>query len=254
MSREVLKLALPKGSLAKDTARFLAGAGIVPEGYVDGRDYRPRVDLPWLEVKVLRPQEIPMYVSQGYYDAGISGLDWLLETRAGDEAESILDCRYGRVDIVLAVPDSWDHVNNLEDLLGLPREVRISTEYINLTQDMVLRTTGVEPSVLTPWYSVRRNRYSNVVLILSFGATEGKPPEDAEAVVDNTATGSTLRANNLKILGNVLTGSTARLIANRGSLSDPAKAGLIEELQSMFEQAAGVPEPNGGPSVGSHLR
>ena len=158
-----------------------------------------------------------MYVSQGYYDAGITGLDWILETRSGDEAEVMLDCNYGRVDIVTAVPDSWEHVNSFDDLMNLPDEVRISTEYINLTQDAVLRTTGVEPTVLTPWYSVRRHRYSNVVLILSFGATEGKPPEDAEAVVDNTATGSTLRANHLKILADGLVHrSQATLFRARG--------------------------------------
>ena len=112
MSDDTIRLALPKGSLQKDTTRFLAGGGIVAEGYEDGRDYRPKVDIPWLEVKVLRPQEIPMYVSQGYYDAGITGLDWILETRSGDEAEVMLDCNYGRVDIVTAVPDSWEHVIN----------------------------------------------------------------------------------------------------------------------------------------------
>lgn len=254
MSGEKLRLALPKGSLAKDTANFLAGAGIVPQGYLEGRDYRPSVDLPWLEVKVLRPQEIPMYVSQGYYDVGISGLDWLLETRSGDEAEVLLDCRYGRVDIVCAVPNTWDGVDSIEDLLGLEREIRISTEYINLTQDVILRATGIEPTIITPWYSVRRHRYSNVVLLLSFGATEGKPPEDAEAVVDNTATGSTLRANNLKIIGNVLTGSTARLIVNRGSLHDRAKAPLIQELETLFQQAAAVPHEDGPSPLGSHLR
>ena len=253
MSGDAIRLALPKGSLENDTASFLAGAGIVPEGYVGGRDYRPKLDIPWLEVKVLRPQEIPMYVSQGYYDCGITGLDWLLETRSGDEAEVLLDCRFGRVDIVAAVPDSWDQVNSFADLVNLPREVRISTEYINLTQDMILRTTGVEPTVLTPWYSVRRHRYSNVVLILSFGATEGKPPEDAEAIVDNTATGSTIRANNLKIVDNVLTGSTARFVANRGSLHDPVKAPLLDELCGMLEQAAAVPHEDVLPGLGRHV-
>lgn len=194
-----------------------------------------------------------MYVSQGYYDAGITGLDWILETRSGDEAEVMLDCNYGRVDIVTAVPDSWEHVNSFDDLMNLPDEVRISTEYINLTQDAVLRTTGVEPTVLTPWYSVRRHRYSNVVLILSFGATEGKPPEDAEAVVDNTATGSTLRANHLKIIGHVLSGSTARLVANRGSLHDPAKAELLDQLAAMLEQSAALPAGEASASLGTHL-
>jgi ATP phosphoribosyltransferase len=253
MSGDRIRLALPKGSLQKDTAGFLAGAGIVPEGYVDGRDYRPKLDIPWIEVKVLRPQEIPLYVSQGYYDVGITGIDWVLESRTGDEVEVLLDCNYGRVDIVTAVPDTWDQVNSFEELVSLPGEVRISTEYLNLTQDMVLRTTGVEPTILTPWYVVRRHRYSNVVLILSFGATEGKPPEDAEAVVDNTATGSTLRANGLKIICNVLTGSTARLVANRGSLHDPAKGHLLEQLAAMLEDAAGLPPGEAPGRLGSHV-
>lgn len=107
--------------------------------------------------------------------------------------------------------------------------------------------------MLTPWYSVRRHRYSNVVLILSFGATEGKPPEDAEAVVDNTATGSTLRANHLKIIGHVLSGSTARLVANRGSLHDPAKAELLDQLAAMLEQSAALPAGEASASLGTHL-
>lgn len=249
-----IRLALPKGSLEADTAAFLAGAGIVPEGYVNGRSYRPTLDIPWLEVKVLRPQEIPIYVRQGYYDVGITGLDWFLETRAGDESEVILDCGYGRVDILAAVPEAWDHVDTVEDLLALPGEVRISTEYINLTQDLILRATGVEPTILTPWYSVRRHRYSNIVLILSFGATEGKPPEDAEAIVDNSATGSTLRANHLKVIGTVLAGSTARLIANRGTLHDAARAHLVDELCAMLEQATALRHGEPMPSLGSHVR
>ena len=97
-----------------------------------------------------------------------------------------------------------------------------------------MKETGVEPSVITPWLNVRRRGFSNVSIFLSFGATEAKPPEDAEAIIDNTETGRTLRANNLKIIGNVLSNSTARLIANVGAQHHPAKSKIIGQVREKF--------------------
>ncbi|MBW2148296.1 MAG: ATP phosphoribosyltransferase [Deltaproteobacteria bacterium] len=238
-----IKIAIPKGSLEKDTKHIFQRAGFMLDGYGTGeRGYRPTLDDPTVEVKVLRPQEIPMLVAEGYYDLGISGLDWFLETRSNTDAEVIMDLGYGRVDIVMAVPQEWDEVKTLEDLLAMPRrEIRISTEYLNLAEDLVVRTTGVEPSVITPWRNVRRRGYSNVSLLLSFGATEAKPPEDAEAIIDNSSTGSTLRENGLKVIATVLKGSTARLIANCGSLHDPDRAEWIQTFRDRLARAADAP-------------
>ncbi len=234
-----IKLAIPKGSLEKDTKHIFQRAGFMLDGYGEGdRGYRPTLGDPAVEVKVLRPQEIPMLVAEGYYDVGISGLDWFLETRSSTDAEVILNLGYGRVDIVMAVPQEWEEVQTLEDLLAIPRrEIRISTEYLNLAEDLVVRATGVEPSVITPWRNVRRRGYSNVSLLLSFGATEAKPPEDAEAIIDNTSTGSTLRENGLKVIATVLKGSTARLIANCGSLHDPARSEWIQNFRDRLTRA-----------------
>jgi ATP phosphoribosyltransferase len=234
-----IKLAIPKGSLEKDTSHLFQRAGYMLDGYAMGaRGYRPMLGDSDVEVKVLRPQEIPMLVSEGYYDLGISGLDWFLETRSNTDAEVILDLGYGRVDIVMAVPQEWEEVQSLENLLAMPRrEIRISTEYLNLAEDMVVRATGVEPSVITPWRNVRRRGYSNVSLLLSFGATEAKPPEDAEAIIDNTSTGNTLRENGLRVIATVLKGSTARLIANRGSLHDPERAEWIQTFRDRLARA-----------------
>ncbi len=236
MSKPILKFAIPKGSLQKKANAFFRKAGVEIEGY-DGeiRNYRPGINIDGIEIKVLRPQEIPLMVAQGYYDLGISGLDWFVESQIDADAETVLDLNFGRVDIVCAVPAEWENVNSISEMLKMPkREIRIYTEYLNMASSLVVKETGVEPSVITPWRNVRRRGFSNVSIFLSFGATEAKPPEDAEAIIDNTETGSTLRANNLKIIGNVLSNSTARLIANVGALHHPGKSEIIELLRSKF--------------------
>ena len=239
----VVKLALPKGSLQRDTAEFFARAGYRVQGYDDSsRGYRPTVLGESIETKVLRPQEIPMYVAEGVYDAGISGLDWLLETQSYRDVETV-DLRYGRVDIVLAVHESLQDVKSAEDLLSLARTrsgIRIATEYLNLTEQMVLQVTGDDPTVVTPWRSSSKHRESPVTIFLSFGATEGKPPEDADAIVDNTATGKTLAENGLRIVHYLLRDSTARLIISRRALADKRKHPLLELLQERFRETSGA--------------
>ena len=245
-----VRFAIPKGSLEKTTAAFLDRADLRPQGYADGsRSYRPRLDIPGLAVKVLRPQEIPYMIAAGFYDMGISGMDWYLESECSTNVEDVLDLGFGRVDIVLAVPDIWDDVNSSEDLFHKfvnstgTHPLRIWTEYLNLTETLVRRHTDLEPSLYSPYsrLHVERRTSSPVAIFHSFGATESKPPEDGDAIVDNTETGRTLRANGLKIIDKVLPNSTARLMVNRRSLRNHDKLGIIQQVRDALAGAAPTP-------------
>ena len=234
----LIKIALPNGHLQEEAQELLTSAGFSIDGYgKNSREYRPVFQEEWLTAKVFRPQEIPLVVAEGYYDLGITGLDWFIESLCENNAKEILDLRFGRVDIVLAVPAKWDHVKTIGDLFQLPREqIRIWTEYLNLAGKFIFEKTEVEPSVRSPWESIRRGSWSKIRLFLSFGVTEAKPPEDAEAIIDNTSTRTTLWANGLKIIATVLEGSTARLIANRLSLQQPEKAEAIKLFESRLHK------------------
>jgi ATP phosphoribosyltransferase len=245
----LVRFAIPKGSLEKTTASFLERAGLRPDGYADGsRSYRPRLDLPGVTVKVLRPQEIPYMLAAGFYDLGISGLDWYLESECASNVDDLVDLGFGRVDIVLAVPAEWDDVNSTAELFEKfvnstgTHPLRIWTEYLNLTESLVRQHTDLEPSLYSPYarLHVERRSSSPVAIFHSFGATESKPPEDGDAIVDNTETGRTLRANGLKIIDKVLASSTARLLANRRSLRHREKAAMIHKIRDAFREAAPV--------------
>ena len=243
-----VKLAIPKGSLEKAVAAFFKEAGIEPRGYADGtRSYRPELDLP-VSVKVLRPQEIPYMIAAGFYDLGISGLDWYLESECAPNVADLLNLGFGRVDIVLAVPKAWEDVNSAEDLFQkfvnstATHPLRIWTEYLNLTEALVRKHTDLEPSLYSPYsrLHVERRSSSPVAIFHSFGATESKPPEDGDAIVDNTETGRTLRANGLKIIDKILSDSTARLLVNRRSLRNREKQRAIQDVKDVLMSAAPV--------------
>jgi ATP phosphoribosyltransferase len=221
---------------------LFTSAGFSVGGYeTNARDYRPAFDKDWLIAKVFRPQEIPLVVAEGYYDLGITGLDWLHETRCEKSVEDILDLGFGRVDVVLAVPNKWNQVKTAKDLFQLPKTpIRIWTEYINLASEYILDKTGIDPNVRSPWEKVDRKGWSNIWVFMSFGVTEAKPPEDAEAIIDNTSTGITLHSNGLKIVDKILKNSTARLIANRLSMQDPEKMEKINFLADGLRRV--VPE------------
>lgn len=234
----LIKIALPNGHLQKGTSALLALSGLLVEGYdKNSRVYRPIFKEKWLTAKVFRPQEIPLVVAEGYYDIGITGLDWFIESCCERNVKEVLDLRFGHVNVVLAVPDQWTHVNTASDLFQLPKEtIRIWTEYLNLAREFIIQKTDVEPSLRSPWESIGRRGWSKICLFMSFGVTEAKPPEDAEAIIDNTSTGTTLRANGLKIIDKVLENSTARLVANRLSLQHPEKAKAIELFASKLRE------------------
>ena len=119
-SKRTLRMAVPKGSLEKATAEFLTKAGLELDGYGrDNRNYRPKIGVQGVEVKVLRPQEIPVLISRECYDLGITGLDWYRESRCERSVEDMGDLGFGKVDVVLAVPSIWNDVKNAETSIGI---------------------------------------------------------------------------------------------------------------------------------------
>lgn len=236
---DIVKFVLPKGSLESKTYEIMERAGYSISGQT--RTYRPRINDPGIELKILRPQEIPTYISEGLEDVGITGKDWILETNA--DVETLLDLEYGRIKMVLAVPEQWSEINSLTDLLekfsNRNKEVRISTEYLNTTAQYVKSNTiykkiygNKDPLVITPWW--KRGDNPKVNIFLSFGATEAKPPENADAIIDVSETGTTLEQNNLKIIDTILI-SSAVLIANKKSLDDPLKQDKIYDILALLK-------------------
>jgi len=235
---EKVRLAIPKGHLAEATFKTLERAGYMVSG--GDATYRPTVNDLMIELKVLRPQEIPVYVSEGLQDLGITGQDWLRETCA--DVEVLLDLEYSLVKLVVAVPKPWTDIESLSDLLeSFSRQgktLRISTEYLNLTAEYLKKNPvysklygAADPLMVTPWWKKGENE--KVELFLSFGATEAKPPENADAIVDVADTGDTLEQNDLKPVETVME-STAILLANRKSLKDSAKREKIFDILTLL--------------------
>lgn len=233
-----VKLAVPAGSLQKATFEVFEKAGYRVSG--QERSYRPAINDPEIELRILRPQEIPILVSEGLYDVGISGYDWIKETDA--DVELLQNLEYGKVRLVAAVPKSWADINSfsslLETFLANGKSIKISTEYLNITARYVQNNPvyrkffgDLEPLTVTPWW--RKGQNPKVAIFLSFGATEAKPPEVADAIVDVTETGTSLEQNNLKII-EVLLESTAFLIANKKSLQS-GKREKIFDIKAMLK-------------------
>ncbi|TFG18242.1 MAG: ATP phosphoribosyltransferase [Promethearchaeota archaeon] len=240
MNDKLLKLTIPKGSLQDVVTDFFKRAGM-KLSFASSRDYRPSIGDPEVYVKLLRPQEIPNYlVGEDEFDLGISGIDWVKETNA--DVEIILDLEIGGVRIVFCIPNDWDQVDSLDDvLMKFSKEkkvLRISTEYLTLSKNYLVNNEtykklygNKEPLVITPWKTWGEN--DKIKIFLSFGATEAKPPEEVDVIIDNTQTGSTIRANNLKIV-DIIDTSTAVLIANKNALQDEWKKEKIKDLKVLL--------------------
>lgn len=228
-----VKFAVPKGSIEEITFKLLEQAYQSVSGR--GRTYRVRLSDPEIEVKILRPQEIPTYVQEGFYDVGITGRDWIKEAKA--DIEVLLDLEIGKVKQVIAVPTSFpynDLESMIEDFAKKGRTLRFSAEYLTTTAAYIKSTKAYkkhfgekDPMIITPWLRVGENE--KVEIFLSFGATEAKPPEDVDAIFDITETGTTLVQNNLKIIDTVAT-STAVFVANKKSLKDEKKREKIADM------------------------
>jgi len=209
-----LRLGIPKGSLQETTQKLFVRAGY--DLRISGRSYYPAIDDPEIQCILIRPQEMARYVGQGILDCAVTGLDWILET--GADVAELADLRapwpnYGVVRWVMASKEdsSFDTVRDLEGC-------RIATEAVGMTKRF-LAEHGVSASVEFSW-----------------GATEVKPPILADAIVDVSETGSSLRANKLKIMHVVLE-STPRFIAHRDAIENAWKSPKIDRLLMMLKGA-----------------
>jgi ATP phosphoribosyltransferase len=209
-----LKLGIPKGSLENATVELFRRAGF--QITTSSRSYFPAIDDPEIECMLIRAQEMARYVEDGVLDAGLTGRDWVEENEA--HVENVADLIYakqsfGKVRWVLAVPEASSY-KSVKDLQGKI----IATELVAATK-RYLERNGVSAKVEFSW-----------------GATEVKPPELADAIVEVTETGSSLRANKLRIIETVLESNT-QLIANVTSWKDPEKRQKLEDMRMLLEGA-----------------
>src|SRR6478736_2948562 len=219
-SSPVLRLGIPKGSLQDATVQLFARAGF--NIYVSSRSYFPSIDDPEIECMLIRAQEMARYVSDGVLDAGLTGQDWIAEHELGDGTTGVLTSiadlvyakqSFGKVRWVLAAPED-SAFKSAADLEG----ATIATELVRVTR---------------AYFERQRVK---VHVEFSWGATEVKPPVLADAIVEATETGSTLRANRLRILDTVMESNT-QLIANHSALADEWKRTKIENLSLLLKAA-----------------
>ncbi|MEO1171122.1 MAG: ATP phosphoribosyltransferase [Myxococcota bacterium] len=201
-----LQFAIPKGRMHEGVMALLSDAGIKIR--ISARAYRPELSIDGYQVKIMKPQNIVEMLHHGTRDIGFAGADWVREKSA--DLVELIDTGLDRVRIVAAAPpDVWPGDD------APKRKLVVASEYQTLTREWIDRLK------------------LDATLVRSYGATEVFPPEDADLIVDNTATGSTLRANGLRIVDTVMQSST-RLYANPRALEDNAKRERIETLQLLL--------------------
>jgi ATP phosphoribosyltransferase len=211
----MLRLVLPKGSLESGTLALFEDADLAVTRASDV-DYKATIDDPRVdEVRILRPQEIPLYVADGLFDLGVTGRDWIEEQ--GADVVSLGELKYSKnsarpANIVLAVAES----SSAESVADLKDGVRVSTEYPRLTRRF-FEQHGIEAEIT-----------------LSYGATEAKIPDIADVVVDLTETGRAFRQARLRIIGTIVSSYT-ELIANRAAYEDPAKRHAMHQLHTLLQ-------------------
>lgn len=196
-----LKMVIPKGKLYDKVEELLSEIGLRLVG--NSRNYRPNLYGCDIEVKLLKSQNIPEMVALGQHDIGFAGMDWIIEQEA--EVDVLLDLGFNPVKLVSCIPEEWDW----EDVKQ--RKIIVASEYKKISKDYLIKL-GVP-----------------FKLLRAYGATEVFPPEDADMIIDNTSTGSTIRANRLKIVDTVLESST-QFIANKDVMNDPVKKKQIDDL------------------------
>ncbi len=219
---KVLKLGLPKGSLQESTIKLFKKAGYNIS--VDSRSYYPSFDDAEVESMLIRAQEMARYVDDGVLDAGLTGKDWILEQNA--DVHEVAELNYAKeglrpVKWVIAVPNN-SKIKKIKDLKGR----RIATELVGFTKKY-LKSKGIQAEVDFSW-----------------GATEVKPPYLADAIVELTETGSSLRANNLRIIDTILVSST-RFIANKKAWKDKWKRRKMENIVLLLKGALAAEEKVG---------
>ncbi|MEE4243800.1 MAG: ATP phosphoribosyltransferase [Kangiellaceae bacterium] len=201
-----LKLVLPKGRISTKVTQLLNDIGITLVG--DDRNYRPRAYGFDLEVKLLKSQNIPSLVEMGQHDIGFAGNDWILERQC--DVEILKNLGFDPVKIVACIPEDWDW----QEVKS--RKVIVASEYKRIAETY-LSENGFDYQLLR-----------------SYGATEVFPPEDADMIIDNTSTGTTIRANRLKIVDTVMESST-QFIANKSVMQDPGKRRDIDNLLTLMQ-------------------
>lgn len=214
MAEKILKLGLPKGSLQESTLKLFKKAGF--NVHVSHRSYYPVIDDEEISCMLLRAQEIPIYVEEGYLDCGLTGYDWLIEQNI--DFVEVAELKYAKegfrpVRWVIAVPED-SPIKKIEDLQGK----RIATELVGYTK-RYLKNKGIKAEVYFSW-----------------GATEVKPPYLADAIVDLTETGTSLKANKLRVI-EVILESTTRFISNRNAWRDPWKKKKMENIAVLLKGA-----------------
>jgi len=202
---EKLKILIPKGRIFDNVSRLFSEAGF-PVAIAD-RTYRPSLGAPWLDAKIMKPQNVGELLEIGSHDAGFTGIDWIKES--GADVIEVLDLGFDKVKIVAAVPQDF----NEEKLKS--KKIVAATEYVNLAEKW-LKSSGYQYRILR-----------------TFGATEVFPPDDADMIIDNTSSGQTLKDNGLKIIGTLLESST-RFAASRQAMDNAEKRSRIEELAMLF--------------------
>jgi len=222
-ARKILKIGLPKGSLQESTLKLFRKAGYHIS--VSSRSYYPSFDDPEIEAMLIRAQEMAGYVEKGILDCGLTGKDWIMEQNA--DVEEVAELIYAKeglrpVKWVIAVPND-SPIKKVKDLEGK----RIATELVNFTK-RYLKKKGVK----------------NAEVEFSWGATEVKPPQLADAIVELTETGNSLRANNLRIVETLLESST-RFIANKKAFKNPWKKQKMENLVLLLQGALAAEEKVG---------
>ncbi|MFH1227794.1 MAG: ATP phosphoribosyltransferase [Planctomycetota bacterium] len=201
-----LRIVIPKGRIFENVVKLLGEAGIYIQ--VSERGYRPVVSNTDVEIKIMKPQNIPKLVELGSHDIGFTGYDWIVET--GAEITEIMDLKLNPVKIIAAVPE------NLTDKDLRKKKLVVASEYENIAVTY-LKKSGYK-----------------YVFLRTYGTTEVFPPDDADMIIDNAATGRTLAEHNLKVIATLLSSST-RFIANKGVLKDSWKREKILEMKTLFQ-------------------
>lgn len=207
-----LRMTIPTGRIQEKVLHILKQVGV--NFQTNARSYKPICKEAGIEAKMLKGQNIPSLVALGRHDCGFCGYDWIIEQEA--DVVELVDLKFDPVRIVAAMP---------EDLAALgkanwsKRPLIIASEYRRLTTDFI-----------------KKNSLVDAVFLQTFGATEALPPEDADMIIDNTATGTTLAANRLTIIEELMR-STTRFVCNRKALEDPTKRRMLEELKMLIESS-----------------
>lgn len=205
-----LRMTIPKGRIQEKVLNLLGQIGL--QFLTDGRSYRPICSDNYITAKMLKAQNIPSLVDLGRHDCGFSGHDWIVEQNA--DVVELLDLQFDPVRIVAAMPEEMAPVGGIRNQ-KFDRQLIVASEYKNLSKQFIDRN-GLD-----------------AIFLQTFGATEALPPEDADVIVDNTSTGTTLQHNRLVIVEELMQ-STTRFICNKKSLENPTKKKMLEEMTMLM--------------------